>query len=293
MMKIDNPIDQIDAQNPPAGPGGEVAAVLNVAGLLLALVPGAAPVSAASQLFAFSKQFLDAGRNEARASAFVTGLRDGLGDCVQRLEVLEKRVIGPSAEEAVVVAIQRATNAARLDKARMFGRVVGATAAQESPNWEEAAQFIRDLEQFTDSDIKTLRVLWRVQRASCRVVDGRPTMSTDANDYTRQWNEVLERAKVLGVGVDDWYSQCGRLNGFGLVLVVPSSAAFQGADATCYRVTGRAARLLDLLGVAKAPSPYPSWRYHPVHEGRIVHDEDEDRVLGEGWADSPAAFTKT
>jgi hypothetical protein len=34
---------------------------------------------------------------------------------------------------------------------------------------------------------------------------------------------------------------------------------------------------------------YPSWRYHPTEEARIVHSAEEEEALGSGWADSPAA----
>jgi hypothetical protein len=36
---------------------------------------------------------------------------------------------------------------------------------------------------------------------------------------------------------------------------------------------------------------YPSWRYHKTLKALIVHSPEEDKNLGEGWADSPAAFT--
>ena len=35
---------------------------------------------------------------------------------------------------------------------------------------------------------------------------------------------------------------------------------------------------------------YPSWRYHRTEAAKIVHSEEEDQALGEGWADTPAAF---
>lgn len=35
---------------------------------------------------------------------------------------------------------------------------------------------------------------------------------------------------------------------------------------------------------------FPSWRYHRTEPACIVHDPIEDEALGEGWADTPAAF---
>ena len=38
---------------------------------------------------------------------------------------------------------------------------------------------------------------------------------------------------------------------------------------------------------------FPSWRYHRTEPARIVHNADELAELGEGWADTPAAFDET
>jgi hypothetical protein len=35
---------------------------------------------------------------------------------------------------------------------------------------------------------------------------------------------------------------------------------------------------------------FPSWRYHRTAPAIIVHSPEEEAALGEGWADTPAAF---
>lgn len=35
---------------------------------------------------------------------------------------------------------------------------------------------------------------------------------------------------------------------------------------------------------------YPKWRYHRTLQARIVESEEEDKALGKGWEDTPAAF---
>jgi hypothetical protein len=37
-------------------------------------------------------------------------------------------------------------------------------------------------------------------------------------------------------------------------------------------------------------SEYPSYRYNKAGESKIVNSEDEEKELGEEWADTPAAF---
>jgi len=35
---------------------------------------------------------------------------------------------------------------------------------------------------------------------------------------------------------------------------------------------------------------YPAWRHNKDGESKIVYSKGEDKKLGKGWADSPAAF---
>lgn len=35
---------------------------------------------------------------------------------------------------------------------------------------------------------------------------------------------------------------------------------------------------------------YPMWKYHKTNEPKLVHSEAEEKALGPGWADTPAAF---
>ena len=36
---------------------------------------------------------------------------------------------------------------------------------------------------------------------------------------------------------------------------------------------------------------YPKWKYHATKPAVVVKDAQAETALGEGWADSPAAFT--
>ena len=130
------------------------------------------------------------------------------------------------------------------EKVRRFGRILGATLAEDAPDWQEASEFIRNLEEFSDLDLEALKILWKVQRQAPQVNDatsGRRQMSTNANDYTNTWSGVLSHVEKAGVSKDDWYSRCGRLSGFGLALQVQPSSSSQGTEDTCYRLTGRPA----------------------------------------------------
>ena len=43
---------------------------------------------------------------------------------------------------------------------------------------------------------------------------------------------------------------------------------------------------------AAAPGEYPTWRYHKDQPPVLVETAEQDKALGKGWADSPAAFLK-
>jgi hypothetical protein len=37
---------------------------------------------------------------------------------------------------------------------------------------------------------------------------------------------------------------------------------------------------------------YPKWKYHATKEAVVVDSEEEEKALGKGWKDTPAAFEK-
>lgn len=37
---------------------------------------------------------------------------------------------------------------------------------------------------------------------------------------------------------------------------------------------------------------YPKWKYHATKPAAVVKDEAEEKALGKGWEDTPAAFEK-
>jgi hypothetical protein len=292
MGKIDDPLDQTEFQHRDEGVARGLTILLNFAAPVVSLL--SQEFGALATLGAFATQFTAQHRLDSRARALQEGLREAYGDLESRQESIEKKVVGPEAEEAITVAVRNALNSARLDKAHRFGRIIGATLAEDAPNWREAAEFIRTLEEFSDSDLEALRILWNNQRSAYRVItNDRREMSTDANDFTGKWKDILEQASKQSITKDDWYSRCARLSGFGLTALVQSNAAHQGPDAMCYRLTGRAVRLLKLLGKNIDPGAYPAWRYHPTKPEQIVNDEEEDLALGEGWSDRPLPKTQS
>ncbi|MDO8795465.1 MAG: hypothetical protein Q7J25_12680 [Vicinamibacterales bacterium] len=287
MGHIDDPIDQIESQHPPESGPEMLAKVLNILSPIVAIVNPAAGTGLS--IAAYFKQIIDDQRSEVRMGAWQQGLKDGLRDHDRRIVAIEKKVSGVDAEEAVVASARGAILAARADKAYRMGRVIGSTIASEAPNWKEAAEFIGDLESFTDDDLAALNLLWKLQRQAFRVMTsgGVRQMSTDANDYTPKWKDALEAAQETGASIDDWYSRCARLMGFGLAVLVQPNASHQGPDAMCYRLTTRAVRLLAALGRNMAYGAYPRVLYRAGGQTVTVDDEDAHKALTGEWFETP------
>jgi ACT domain-containing protein len=61
-------------------------------------------------------------------------------------------------------------------------------------------------------------------------------------------NDVLDAIKRAGLSRDEFYARCGRLSGFGLVAEVKRNDMRMSIEDYCYRVTGRGAQLVEMIG---------------------------------------------
>jgi hypothetical protein len=215
-------------------------AIAGLAGLL-----GNPAVGAAAAATAFIGRFSAGHRWKTKIEAMIEGFRRRFEEVGGRLDRLEAIASDPLVEDVLSAALVQTMLSPRVELARRYGRVLGATLAADAPRWEEAGEFIRDLERLTDDDLRALSLLWRVQQAG-QLTDGE--MSTDANHYTSTWTEVLSHVGQARITRDDWYSRCGRLVGFGLANEVQRNPTHQSPSDACFRITGRAVRLMSLLG---------------------------------------------
>jgi hypothetical protein len=83
--------------------------------------------------------------------------------------------------------------------------------------------------------------------AQADVVSAVGIVPTDPNPYTERLVRVLEAVDAAGIPRDEFYARCSRLNGFGLAIEVPRNNAREAPGDHCFRLTGRAARLMRLL----------------------------------------------
>lgn len=243
MPRNDDTVDQRDTSLL-----GETASLVPITATLtawLATLLGDRGISVVAAATAFCSRFLADRQWKMRVEEMLAGLRERYQALGGRVDSLETIATGPVAEDVLSTAFVHTILTPRIERARRYGRVLGATMAAAAPRWEEAGEFIRDLERLTDDDLHALSLFWRVQRSG-QLADGE--MSTDANRYTSTWTGVLSHVEEAGITKDDWYSRCGRLTGFGLANEVQRNPAHQSPSDACFRITGRAVRLMGLLG---------------------------------------------
>ena len=160
MAKIDDPLGQAEEQHRHR-PSQGLARLLNLAAPVMSLLD---PESGAlATMMGFLTTAMGQEQSESQAEVFRAAFIGEIRSLEGRVEVIERVTAGPDAQDAFAQAMRAALGTARQDKARVFGRLLGVTVKQESPNWQEAAEFIRTIEEFGDLDISALKIFWRVQ----------------------------------------------------------------------------------------------------------------------------------
>jgi hypothetical protein len=183
--------------------------------------------------------------------------------------------------EAVRIGLRTVLQSQQPQRAYQIGSIIGSTFRSHR-SWEEATEFIQDLERLNRVDIDAIKLLWRHQREVFRTpasVDGQREISFKGDELRDSWGKVVAASRARGISADDWDARCARLGGFGLASPFQFTLAGSGHRSP-FRLTGRAGRFLTLLGRNTEPGAYRAMRYHPTEPERRVEDEDDDAALG-------------
>ena len=116
------------------------------------------------------------------------GILDELRDSSATVEKIHAEMNRTAAQETVITATLQAIRTPSKDNIRRLGQVVGSTLKTDAPDWEQATEFVRDLEQLNDRDLAAMHLIWSVQHRQ-EAEPGR--MHTDANRYTGEWVRVI------------------------------------------------------------------------------------------------------
>jgi hypothetical protein len=241
MAAIDDPIDAVHQQFPDKSQG-----VFAVASRFSApFNPFAGVLDAARQYFS------DKGRDQ-RVNAFLEAFEFYIKRHERQIEELSDKINSPEFVEPFIVAINKAIETTNIIKIKRFAAVMAYELVTDGTpqSLEDAAAFIRALNELGEEDIKALRLLHRHQTQY---------RYQDYNLVIDQYGKILPRIAEAGFTTDDFYARCSRLGGYGLVLQLDIRGTIIQIPTGefVFRITELGKKLTDILLSAKDEEVIP------------------------------------
>jgi hypothetical protein len=245
MSSIDDPIEAVRSQYPEEQ--------FDPLGIALGVLTPAHPLAKVGSAI---KKFFSQKEARARVEALFWGFEWFIRNHDKRIEDIEAKLESPAFLETIVIAVNKAVQSASFRKVKRFATILGYEAvycgAEES--LEDAAAFIRTLEELEERDIEALRLLHRHQ-----------TQLFDNGSY-RNYNAFNDSYKIIanqiepsGFTKEEFYARCSRLGGYGLVLTIEIRANVtplpQGTHT--FRITTLGDKLANILLSAKDDEVIP------------------------------------
>jgi hypothetical protein len=238
MAKIDDPEGQLEERYL----GNESGLARRIADGLIekGLIPAIPKVG---WLFALIQGFLKSESTEAKLRSFQKQIIDLVSAYREDQEEFQKEFPSERHLRLIAVGVERILWGANEEKVKRFAAVVAHVVAfeQDEREFEDAASFIRALNELSEMDIKVLDHLYTHQKDL--IVEGVESHAFFA-DY--RMRKVLDSTHELGVQVEDFYARCGRLSAYGLVLPLEKP---NGTDASmfAFRITRMGKKLIEML----------------------------------------------
>lgn len=164
----------------------------------------------------------------------------------QRTDNLPEQLT-PDLNRIAALAVERILWGASGKKAKRFAAIF-ASQVSTSGNvhaLEDAAYFIRALDELSEDDIKVLKHLYNHQRQI--TAEGHALTYNEFFNNNGMKNMLLD-ARNLNMQMDEFYSRCYRLSGYGLALPLDKSHGSMGnPDEFAFRLTLLGRRLVDML----------------------------------------------
>jgi hypothetical protein len=196
------------------------------------------------------KKALDAIRGQekdARIEFLLTAI-------VERLEIHEgniddvlRRLEQHEFTRLLSVTIERIFFGANERKVKRFAAVITNAALNDKTEqeYEDAASFIRALDELSEDDLKVLKLLYNHQS---HIVSERHAMGYNDFFNNQGMQNMLMDARNLHIQMDEFFSRCSRLTGYGLALELNNrSAAMGNPDDFCFRMTLLGKGLIEML----------------------------------------------
>ena len=237
MSAIDDPFKAIEQQfdNEPQNPGVKAL----IAGLQLI-----SPVSTEAKIISAVKQFFSRDAVKERNEALFDTLKWYVEKHEKRIEEVEQTVTSPEYLETLMVAIDKTNETTNIRKIKRFAVILGyeAVNAGTPKNLEDASAFIRALNELGEEDVKVLGLLHLHQG---RFFESDAYMSDSVIMSTMR--ELMTSVLQSFVSVDEYYSRCLRLSGYGLVLVMERRRDMISPGDYAFRLTSLGNHLAVIL----------------------------------------------
>jgi hypothetical protein len=164
----------------------------------------------------------------------------------KRIEDVEAKIESPAFVETILIAVNKALQSASSKKVKRFATILGYEAVYGGTegSLEDAAAFIRTLEELGERDIEALRLLQHHQTQYNYL---------DYSTVIDQYRFIVPRIEDAGFTKDEFHARCSRLSGYGLVLRMDIRGTISPVPAGefAFRITELGAKLADILLSAK------------------------------------------
>jgi hypothetical protein len=159
---------------------------------------------------------------------------------------IKVRLDTPEFMQTLAVAIERLFFLANERKTKRFAAVLGSTVINETSEqeFEDAAFFIRALDELSEDDIKVLSYFYKHQ---VKIVQEGHAMTYREFFDTASMRLLWEGIGELGMQRDYFYARCYRLTGYGLMLPLERPVGHGTSDQLYFRMTLLGKRLVEIL----------------------------------------------
>lgn len=198
-------------------------------------------VSSSRQVFAFWKS------REQREILieFNNWILDYLKRLDQRVDCLPD--LPSRVDRVAALAVERILWGAHEQKGKRFAAIFADAVRNkdDTQTLEDAASFIRAIDELSEDDIRVLKHLYNHQKDL--VLEHH---SLDFNSFHQGYRMVklLDDVATLRIHKDEFYARCSRLTGYGLALLFTSKHGTVGdPNVFTFRLTLLGRRLMDIL----------------------------------------------
>jgi hypothetical protein len=233
MARIDNPIDQIEAQHDETPPN-------HTFEIMMAGLSGMPLIGAVNAI----RQYAASNATRERFESLIREILEVIRNLDRDTESLKEKIESPAFIQALIVATERTIRTSNREKIKRFATVLGYELAKgpDEGEWEDVEGFIRTLDEIGEADIKVLAYLYRFQSECFRGDE-----LIDYNLIFSNMGQLLGNITQTGMSKDEFYARCAKLGGFGLVLNVERRKDVVPPGDYSYRLTKLGKRLMMML----------------------------------------------